>query len=101
MGPVPGWNGSLACAFAHMGGRQERAAMQDTILHDRVLELEGKLRNTAPATKSDIDDVHARLAKIEALLDAMCKDMHVGAHNQRSWRFRRGNEHQSRRNMAA
>ena len=75
--------------------------MQDTILHDRVRELEGKLRHTAPATKADIDDVHARLAKIEALLDTMCKDMHIGSHNQRSWRFRRGNEHQASRNMAA
>jgi hypothetical protein len=74
--------------------------MQDSILHDRVRELEGKLRHTAPATKADIDEVHARLAKIEALLDTMCKDMHIGAHNQRGWRFRRGNEH-TRRNMAA
>jgi hypothetical protein len=70
--------------------------MQDTILHDRVRELEGKLRHTAPATKADIDDVHARLAKIEAVLDAMCKDMHIGQHNHRSWRFRRGNEHARR-----
>jgi len=75
--------------------------MQDTILHDRVRELEGKLRNTSPATKADIDELHARLAKIEALLDAMCKDMHLGTHGQRGWRFRRGNEHHSRRNMAA
>lgn len=75
--------------------------MQDTILHDRVRELEGKLRHTAPATKADIDELYDRLAKIEALLDTMCKDMHIGAHSQRSWRFRRGNEHQARRNMAA
>ena len=75
--------------------------MLDTILHDRVRELEGKLRQAAPATKADIDELHGRLAKIEALLETMCKDMHIGSHSQRNWRFRRGNEHQGRRNIAA
>jgi hypothetical protein len=72
--------------------------MLDTILHDRVRELEGKLRQAAPATKADVDELHQRLAKIEAVLDTMCQDLHLG---QRSWRSRRGNEHHPRRHMAA
>jgi hypothetical protein len=83
----------------HGGGCKE-AAMLDTILHDRIRELEGKLRQNAPATKADIDDLQARLAKIEKLLETLCRDMHSSS-SQRVWRFRRGEEHPSRRNVAA
>ena len=31
---------------------------RDTSLHNRVRELEGKLRDTAPATKADVDELH-------------------------------------------
>jgi hypothetical protein len=73
--------------------------MLDTILHDRIRELEGKLRQAAPATKADIDEVHARLGKIEAVLDSIFRDLHP-ASGQR-WRLRRSSDHHSGRNIAA
>jgi hypothetical protein len=75
--------------------------MLDTILHDRIRELEGKLRQSAPATKADIDELHERLKKIEAVLDTICRDSHVAQSGQRTWRFRRGGEQHARRNIAA
>jgi hypothetical protein len=75
--------------------------MLDTILHDRVRELEGKLRQTAPATKADIDELHARLAKIEAVLETICRDLQLGSPTQRNWRVRRSHDHHARRNIAA
>jgi len=74
--------------------------MLDTILHDRIRELEGKLRQNAPATKADIDELHERLVKIEKALETLCRDMHPSS-SQRMWRFRRSEEHPSRRNVAA
>jgi hypothetical protein len=75
--------------------------MLDTILHDRIRELEGKLRHTTPATKADIDELHERLGKIEASLDALCRGLLPGSPGQRGWRLRRDNDHQARRNIAA
>jgi hypothetical protein len=74
--------------------------MLDTILHDRIRELEGKLRRSATATKADIDELHERLAKIERVLETLCRDLHSPS-SQRVWRFRRGEDHHSRRNVAA
>jgi hypothetical protein len=74
---------------------------RDTILHDRVRELEGKLREAAPATKADLDEMHERLARIETVLETICRELHVGPSHQRGWRFRRGHDHSSRRNIAA
>ena len=59
--------------YLHGGGCKE-AAMLDTILHDRIRELEGKLRQNAPATKADIDELRERLAKIETILETLCRD---------------------------
>jgi len=75
--------------------------MLDTILHDRIRELEGKLRHTAPATKADIDELHERLGKIEVSLDALGRDLLPGSPGQRNWRLRHGNDHHARRNIAA
>jgi hypothetical protein len=74
--------------------------MLDTILHDRIRELEGRLRQTAPATKADIDELHERLARIEAGLETLARDVHPATSGPRNWRFRRGNDH-ARRNIAA
>ena len=74
--------------------------MLDTILHDRIRELEGKLRQNAPATKADIDELRERLAKIETILETLCREAQSPS-SHRAWRFRRGEDHHSRRNVAA
>ena len=45
--------------------------MYEGQLYDHIRELERELRNRTPASKSDIDDLNERLARIEKSLAAL------------------------------